>query len=581
MGWNGGGQQLRSCTEEQLAALCPYQAFSTGIDSPKHRPGAFVPIPARHMIGQVIARYVAEKKTREKQIEDVHSRLEEERRRPSIATGPYPGFESMQDPSLSRSVSQASRRSRAQPLLPRASLEQQPAVGFGPVVWTEQAVPINGACVPASTTIPAHMFSGPYMSGALNGISYDQFPSSPISSQSSAAHYQDMLSLQSQSNGRSPRAQHQSLQRMSSVQSGHEPPADLDELEIADARTIHPSRPQRYAPRRPSGLRASSTTDNTQGGTTCNTVPLRKGQAVDFASSNSEVAHPSRPLGFIRRRSSLAGSRLAGETIQEAIDEHADSPRHKNDARKTTRQDSGVENDPYGNSFFSSSSPAFLTNASPISRDTSSPAPKLSRSSSTAGSGQQHHAWSAPRSRNTLPVANQMSRSVSFDLGHDEDQAVVRFSRPLFQGSKSKVRNESIASNTNRDRGDELREKELSEQYLAVEVEFQRLRKLRDEAVTRLPTPPPGPCLRKAQSDKTLYSSLDPIEGIYAGNKPFQYKPAPSHHPPKLEAKPRDPTSQSSSQTLMEALEENQARSTRSSRMQEAQRRKHSDATAS
>lgn len=581
MGWTGDGQQLRSCTEEQLATLCPYQAIVSGIDSPKHRPGAFVPIPARHMIGQVIARYVAEKKSREKQIEDVHSRLEEERRRPSIATGPYPGYESMQDPSLRRSASQVSRRSRAQPLIPRASLEQQPVVGFGPVVWTEQAVPMTGACVPSSTTIPAHMFSGPYISGALNGVSYEQLLSSPISSQTSAAPYDDMSSLPSQSSGRSPRAQHQSLQRRPSVHSGHEPPTEFIELDMADTRTTHPGRPQRYAPRRPSGLRASSTTDNTKAGTPCNTVPLRKGQSVDFVDSNSNVAPPSRPLGSVRRRSSLAASRLAGETIPEAIDEHADIPRHNNGARKTTRHDSGVENGPYGNTSFSSSSPAFLTNASPNSRETSSPGPKLSRSNDTTGPGKQHHAWSAPRSQNTLPVANQMLRSVSFNLGQDSDRPVVGFSQPLFQGSKPKSLDETRAPNTSQDQGDDAREKDPSEQYLAVEAEFQRLKKLRDEAVTHLPTPPPGPCLRKAQSDKTLYSSLDPMQGIPTGHKPWQYKPAPSQHPPKPEASPRNPTSQSPSQTLMEALEENQVRLTMSSRMQEAQRRRHADAMAS
>jgi hypothetical protein len=581
MGWAGDGQQLRSCTEEQLATLCPYQAIVSGIDSSKHRPGAFVPIPARHMIGQVIARFVAEKKSREKQIEDVHSRLEEERRRPSIAAGPNPGLESMQDLSLSRSASQASRRSRAQPILPCAGLEQKAVVGFGPVVWTEQAMPMNGACVPASTTRPAHVFSGPYMSGALNGFSYEQLPSSSVSSQTSFAPYNDISSLPSQSSEQFPTIQQQSQQRRPNLYSGrglHHP--NFDELNMTDATIINPKRPQRYAPRRPSGLRASSTTENSQDKTICNTVPLRKGQTVDSVDLNPSPVTPSGPLGSVRRRSSLAASKLAGETIPEAIDEHAESSTHNGDSQKTARHDSGIESGPYRISSSSSNFPAFLTNASPNSRETSLSAPKLSRSY-TVGPEQQHSAWSAPRSHNTLPVARQMSRSVSFNLGQDANRPSVGLPQPLFQGSNSDDPNETRGPLTNQDQEDLSRDKDLSEQYLAVEAEFQRLKKLRDEAVTRLPTPPPRPCLRKAQSDKTLYNSLDPMQGIPTGNKPWHYKPGPSQHPPKPEAKIRNPKSQLPNQTLMEALEESQARSRSSSRMQESQRRRHADTIAS
>ncbi|KAH5782751.1 hypothetical protein HBI16_041310 [Parastagonospora nodorum] len=581
MGWAGDGQQLRSCTEEQLTTLCPYQAIVNGIDSPKHRPGAFVPIPARHMIGQVIARFVAEKKSREKQIEDVHSRLEEERRRPSIAAGPYLGLESMQDLSLSRSASQASRRSRAQPILPRVGLEQQAVVGFGPVLWTEQAMPMNGAYVPASTTRPAHMFSGPYMSGALSGFSYEQIPSSSVSSQTSFAPYNDISSLRSQSSEQFPTIQQQSQQRRPNLYSGrelHHP--DFDELNMTDATTINSKRPQRYAPRRPSSLRTSSTTENSQDKTICSTVPLRKGHTVEFVDSNPSPVPPSRPLGSVRRRSSLAASKLAGETIPEAINEHAESPRHNDDSQKTTRHDSGVESVPYRSSSSSSDPPAFLTNASPNSRETSLPASKLSRSN-TVGLEQQHRAWSAPRSHNTLPVANQMSRCVSFNLGQDANRPSVGLPQPLFRGSNSDDPDETRGQLTNQDQEDFSRDKDLSEQYLAVEAEFQRLKKLRDEAVTRLPIPPPRPCLRKAQSDKTLYSSLDPMQGIPTGHKPWQYKPGPSQHPPKPEAKIRNPKSQLPNQTLMEGLEDSQARSSSSSRMQESQRRRYADAMAS
>ncbi|EAT88588.1 hypothetical protein SNOG_03383 [Parastagonospora nodorum SN15] len=514
MGWAGDGQQLRSCTEEQLTTLCPYQAIVNGIDSPKHRPGAFVPIPARHMIGQVIARFVAEKKSREKQIEDVHSRLEEERRRPSIAAAPYLGLESMQDLSLSRSASQASRRSRAQPILPRVGLEQQAVVGFGPVLWTEQAMPMNGAYVPASTTRPAHMFSGPYMSGALSGFSYEQIPSSPVSSQTSFAPYNDISSLRSQSSEQFPTIQQQSQQRRPNLYSGrelHHP--DFDELNMTDATTINSKRPQRYAPRRPSSLRTSSTTENSQDKTICSTVPLRKGHTVEFVDSNPSPVPPSRPLGSVRRRSSLAASKLAGETIPEAINEHAESPRHNDDSQKTTRHDSGVESVPYRSSSSSSDPPAFLTNASPNSRETSLPASKLSRSN-TVGLEQQHRAWSAPRPHNTLPVANQMSRCVSFNLGQDANRPSVGLS------------------------------------------------------TASLPRQPIQMILMKP-------------EGIPTGHKPWHYKPGPSQHPPKPEAKIRNPKSQLPNQTLMEGLEESQARSSSSSRMQESQRPRHADAMAS
>jgi hypothetical protein len=81
MVWDGDGETFRSCSEEQLATLCPYTAVAIGIESRKHSPGAFVPIPARNMIGEVIVRFVTEKKAKENLPSEIQHRLQAERSR--------------------------------------------------------------------------------------------------------------------------------------------------------------------------------------------------------------------------------------------------------------------------------------------------------------------------------------------------------------------------------------------------------------------------------------------------------------------------------------------------------------------
>jgi hypothetical protein len=79
MGWGEDSGQFHNCTQEQLETLCPITAVAIGIASHKHKPGAFVPIPARHMIGEAIAQFVLEKREGENQPHTIHRRLQEER----------------------------------------------------------------------------------------------------------------------------------------------------------------------------------------------------------------------------------------------------------------------------------------------------------------------------------------------------------------------------------------------------------------------------------------------------------------------------------------------------------------------
>jgi hypothetical protein len=144
MAWSGDGEAFRDCSEEQLATLCPYTAVAIGIDSRKHTPGTFVPIPARNMIGEVIVRFVAEKRARKNLPSEIQQRLQAERSRS------FSGMRSRPIPQVAQNLGAFSTVSPASPRLSRHSSLRSPSVTDG----TNLSVPTPAMWMtPTMTTI--------------------------------------------------------------------------------------------------------------------------------------------------------------------------------------------------------------------------------------------------------------------------------------------------------------------------------------------------------------------------------------------------------------------------------------------
>jgi hypothetical protein len=576
MGWNGDGEQLRNCSEEQLATLCPYQAIVTGIDSLNHQPGAFVPIPARDMIGKVIARFVTEKKSREVQATDVQRRLYEERSRLHLAMGSFPVPEYMhaQAIPLSRTESSASRRSmRAQTMLPPVAPDGQATSSLGAVMWMEPTAAVNGRNVPNSRMLPGQTVSRPYMSEALGDASCVQLPSSHGSSVTPIAPHDTTSSVFSHFAQQSHTPEQHPISHRPSVHISEGLSTDFGHLNITDTGTHSSGLPQSYAPRHPSGLLASSTTGKNDINTLCGTVPVRRSQTIRAVDASVRTVPSKRSLGFFRRRTSSTTSKLNFDAISESISEEGEDSGPSEDAQKRLRHDSGIEDNPYENESFSKSSSALVEPTTSNSTEDMPPVLVLPRAAST--SPDTHHAWSAPHGHNTLPVSKQMAHSVAFDLRHNA--ATVSSLSSDSGNPDCPTKDDSPVKN--KDRGDSSEATRLAKKFQAIEFEYHKLKQMRDEALEPLSTATPQPSLRKAQSDRTLYSSLNPIQGIPTGHKPWQYKAAFPHALHRSDLRPQSPDMfRPPQRTLIDVIEDKERRAMRSSKMQELQRKKHVDA---
>jgi hypothetical protein len=156
MAWSGDGDDLRRCSEEQLAAICPFSAQAGQIDSRKHKPGTYVPVPARNMIGRVIMSCVAELKAREKQSDGLYNfHQQQERPQSPAGTGFYTHARStpnlcQTDVDFSDSCSGVDS-----PYLP-----MPPASAYDPDAWMPSKTtrhrppPLQRAQTPAFFTVP-------------------------------------------------------------------------------------------------------------------------------------------------------------------------------------------------------------------------------------------------------------------------------------------------------------------------------------------------------------------------------------------------------------------------------------------
>jgi hypothetical protein len=167
--WNGDGDDLRNSNEEQLAAICPFSAQAGPIDSRKHRPGAYVPVPARNMIGRTIVGCVAEMKVREKQSDGLNKFYQhQERPQSSAGTGFYTHSRSTPDLYQTNVDSSTLRSGAGSPCS-----QMPPAPAFSSDAWMPSTtsryrpLPLRQARTPVPFSAP-HRSSNTLSSPMLN-----------------------------------------------------------------------------------------------------------------------------------------------------------------------------------------------------------------------------------------------------------------------------------------------------------------------------------------------------------------------------------------------------------------------------
>lgn len=367
MAWHGDGEVLRACDEQDLLTLCPYVAVADGIESAKHRPGSYVPIPARHMIGEIVARFVMDRKSRETGSENIQRRLHEERGRSMSSLGFHARPESRQFGHLADfsapDLPQLVRRRSVQSLDANFGMSQ---VCPTPAMWmasktmydVSSTVGRSGTATPGfrepsvATVSPHVPIRVPSSAGSTDSLSPRDSVSSHLSSSTRVTSPTSPLSINTSKGiqflsdeARSasftdtttltpvipsvpcarpgkPTAQPQVNPYAVPIQH-----RESNGIRYDRAGTPHANLPQRYAPRRPSGLRQLPIMNS---GQLTPTSPSSQGGRDYFLNTTNQSFNlPSRPhMPSRRRRGSLASlSRLSiPERINEELHEMPNSP---------------------------------------------------------------------------------------------------------------------------------------------------------------------------------------------------------------------------------------------------------------
>lgn len=384
MAWHGDGEVLRSCDEQDLLTLCPYIAAASGIESRKHRPGVYVPIPARHMIGEVIARNVMERKLQETGPENIQRRLQEERTRSMSSLDFRSGSSSRQFGEVQNLGASGIPRSRLS-----RSVQSLNAYGVldsdcpTPATWMASKTIYDVNSTTGRSGTPQSGFQES-LSGPANSLAPIRVPSS--ASSTTSLSLQDSVSSQFSSSTRvtsptslvsadsmggnqampdisksacstdptsstpgSPDSQHIQL-RQQTPQSQRIPYAgpshshERRDGRIDSTGSSRPTIPQRYAPRRPSGLRSRPVTPNVRIATHSSSSQSCRDYTMNTPNKNLPL--PGRPPMPRRRRGSLAS--LSRLSIPERInEEHHEIPNASDSIREQTWTESSLDHDRY------------------------------------------------------------------------------------------------------------------------------------------------------------------------------------------------------------------------------------------
>jgi hypothetical protein len=600
MGWTGNGEELRTRTEEQLVSLCPITAVAKGIQSPKHKPGDYVPVPARSMIGEVIAGYVRKKKALENQPGDVHQSLYEETMRASSAMGRYRFQGAMRDQDSTRPPSIPRSLSKARAFNLPDGHDIQYVSDFSPSSWMAPGMGTNNNHITGPMTVPAHMYDGSYMSGGRYVPPHGSDMRSSVSSLGSVVTQNTTDSSFSQPqanvirNGTDTSWNEQQLywrQRRKMSHEAREAPTNSgrsspsNSARLAAASTSQPQRPHRYASCRESPLRNSSTPCNDPNTISSSTMTSGHDATIRMVEQDNRP-----PVG---RRSSLT---LIPGTLTEG---HESSECDGDDDLEKIRHDSGVESSSNGEQSFSTTSPALLDYTSIETPETTLSTPvngfQLSRASSAGPS--LHQSRSMMLSSHTLPTAKQVTRPASVNSNRNTKDL------PRPTGSTSSVprespelvetvplqNNDEYSTRPGHDfviRSERLKQmeadyqlKQKNGQYEREEMEanYQRL-KNEHERPRRQFHNLSGQSLRHSQSARTLHSSCNPRSEPGASHtRPFVQSRPPSTPPLGRPSTPQGPNRHRylPEKTLMQEIDNWRERAPASVKAQETARKRH------
>jgi hypothetical protein len=441
--WNGNGDDLRSCSEDQLAAICPLSAQACHIDSRRHITGMYVPVPARNMIGRTIVGCVAELKTREKQSEGLNNFYPNQERPPSPAgTSFY--TQSRRTPSLYKTdVDPSTVHSGAI----ATYCPMPPVAAYSPDAW----MPSTTARYrpprlrQARTSVPhltpqrsKNSLSGSMVSPTTSSrqssvTSNTRYYRTSSSVSESTAHTSTQGSLDDSKLGTSLHDPEKKLSptlfRTSAVPAapysrGHPGDGGLlasrtwsdlntinqsypDKDRVGDAGygTVPPRNPQRYAPRRPSALRVSSTRLGGQDTSPYSAVQQLATSEDKFANAGPRCETQTPDHGSKRWQSmGVLPNILIAEEVskgskqdREGIQQHVriDSANHH---VSSVRQSSSDSSSAVHSSLSKQSlDPMFIRPTSPTS--------VVSMSQSNSNRHLQQ-TWSIPRPASTMPFSN-------------------------------------------------------------------------------------------------------------------------------------------------------------------------------
>jgi hypothetical protein len=594
MGWNGDGEQLRNSTEEQLETLCPITAVAVGIDSHKHKPGAFVPIPARHMIGEAISRFVLDKRDGEHQPHNIQRRLQEERSRSCSGRRVRTALEAVHDINTPRTVSPASHPlSRSRSMNLPQNLDGPPLDFPTPSTWIalthqkrDSTPPLPTATVSPTASISNSSQSIPNSSHRAISVtssepensesSHSIDTSAEISPTKTSPKVQTPADLEANNQllpdaplvlSTSIPCASSSFSASSNDKEQHLPqpqpkletnwPLNVtgngfnDSVSTAEAGVNHFHLPLRYAPRPSPALPTSCTTSSEASNRLFNTMPSHRISGDALIRKDFGLLVPVQTSGVPRRRSSLALRSKCSipEIITEELNENS---RTENDVQETLRHDSGMDESLRTQHIPNNYSPQMINSTAPCpppagSSNTSNGLQNVSGFDDDADSN-DHKAWSAPRSCNTSPLANAKARPVSATLRRCASAAPV-----LSRSSTSSTSNSSnghIGTNAVEDWncGRSAINTSTMSGCEALEAHFLKVEQLREMASTRITRRGLG--LQRAKSNTTLYSapaSMQTPNSNHPLNPPVLPLPFTRHQSLSIRTRPT---------TLIDVIEE-------------------------
>ncbi|KAH7073112.1 hypothetical protein BKA63DRAFT_577193 [Paraphoma chrysanthemicola] len=450
--WEGRGFELRHRTSGQLMDICPIKATALNITSKRHKLDALAPIGARAMIGTVVARFVEDKKKRERQSEYTRRHLQTERHR-------------IRDGYTSNSRAQRLRGSGIGmgPMLPLAS--QSEVSSLAPSHYSANSV--VGVHLTHRPTL-AFAYQNPSVAGPSRQVS---FPSTSASYRPPNNNPHQLVVQSPSSSSRSKSATDSISSRLSSSTTGTSPPGSVqspfresppalgqaqqamieafrntrkkEDSSIDETENLPEQRPQL---KRMNGLRHSVSLPNCetliQGNRRTSSKCITGGavsstRTQETSASSMQTGRPI-PLRLARSPNmrlsagvESSGRRISGKqatlAIPERISEEPDesNTEHGGSSREP-RHDSAVDggmarSQPSSGLSNKVNVPSPAHAASRInnaSRQASRSTENLFTTGNLSSDG--YKSWNAPRSHNELPIAKEFNRPYPVSVANVE-----------------------------------------------------------------------------------------------------------------------------------------------------------------